>query len=105
MSSPSPSAPPPVAISTRSSARLLTGYTPGTAAPLIYARALPHPAGAGDAGEVSGYPLPQARAGWGAGEKRLEVPGREAPASGIRIASSRCDSSPLRSTRGRTTSR
>ena len=105
MSSPSPSAPPPVAISPRSSARLLTGYTPGTAAPLIYARALPHPAGAGDAGEVSGYPLPQARPGWGAGEKRLEVPGREAPASDIRIAPPRRDSSPLRSTRGRTTSR
>jgi|GEM_PF-6596427 hypothetical protein len=74
MSSPSPSAPPPVAISPRSSARLLTGYTPGTAAPLIYARALPHPAGAGDAGEVSGYPLPQARVGWGLPARYTGIP-------------------------------
>ena len=77
MSSPSPSAPPPVAISTRSSARLLTGYTPGTAAPLIYARArIPPPPGAGEerrrrgwgggAEGVCGYLLPaKAQAGWG----------------------------------------
>ena len=96
---------PPVAISPRSSARLFTGSTSVAAAPLIYARALSPPGGAGDAGEVSGYPLPQARPGWGAGGKRLEIPGREAPASDIRIAPPRRDSSPLRSTRGRTTSR
>ena len=38
-SSPSPSAPPPMAISPRSSARGDPGEEPGTAAPLIYARA------------------------------------------------------------------
>ena len=58
--SPSPSAPPPVAISPRSSAWGDPGEEPDTAAPLIYARArTPPPA------EVHGYPLPKARAGWG----------------------------------------
>ena len=45
-SSPSPSAPPPNAISPRSSARLPTGSTPGTAFHQV-SRALPPPAGRG----------------------------------------------------------
>ena len=75
-SSPSPSAPPPNAISPRSSARLPTGSTPGTAFHQV-SRALPPPAGrgrgrsAGGAGgvgaagrECTGIPT-KARVGWG----------------------------------------
>jgi len=74
-SSPSPSAPPPNAISPRSSARLPTGSTPGTAFHQV-SRALPPPAGrgrgrsAGGAGgvgaagrECTGIPT-KARVGW-----------------------------------------
>jgi len=75
-SSPSPSAPPPMAISPRSSAWGDPGEEPDTAVPLI-SQALPTPpgrgrgrsaegaGGVGEASEVSGYPLPKARVGWG----------------------------------------
>ena len=74
-SSPSPLAPPPTAISPRSSTWGDPGETPDTAAHLI-SQALPPPgvgrgrsaAGAGGVGvpaETYGYLLPQARAGWG----------------------------------------
>jgi len=45
-------------------ARLPAGSAPGTAAPLIYARAQTLPPA-----EVHGYPLPKARAGWGCRQK------------------------------------
>ena len=75
-SSPSPSAPPPVAISPRSTAWGDPGEEPDTAAHRVSPRTDPalrrgrgrSAAGAGGEGmpaEVHGYPLPQARAGRG----------------------------------------
>jgi len=75
-SSPSPSAPPPVAISPRSSARGNPGEELDTAAPLIYARALPtHPIGAGEERRRRGW-------GGGAGRERTGIPA-EMPAGRI----------------------
>ena len=75
-SSPSPSAPPPVAISPRSSARGDPGEKPGTAAPLI-SQALPTPPGRGrgrSAEGAGGVGVPEKcmgiscrRCGWGGG--------------------------------------
>jgi len=84
-SSPSPSAPPPVAISTRSTAWGDPGEKPGTVSHRLHpgygcspdiAMHCPRPptgrgrsaegaGGVGEAGEMHGYPLPQARVGWG----------------------------------------